>query len=118
VGNKISVIILIYAYLVAGVFARAGSGDACKRMESVEILRVDDRSQSVFIAARLDQIDTFTKAQKLLSSVQDALKDCHPAWKNSWSVSFFTEQKFAGYKTESDVEPSVRDGSWFRAYIG
>ena len=118
VGTKISAITLIHLFLLAGVFGRAGSDGVCKNIQSVEVVRLDDRSQRVFIAARSDQIDPFTKAHTLLSFIQNVLRDCRPAWKDSWSVSFFTERKFANYKTESDVEPFVKDGSWFRAYVG
>jgi hypothetical protein len=83
----------------------------------VEIVRLDDRSQRVFIEGRSDQIDTSAKARKILFAVQDSLRDCRPTWKD-WSVSFFAERKFAGYKTEPELETSVQDGSWSRAYVG
>ena len=35
--------------------------------------------------------------QTLLYRVDDYVRQCHPPWTNSWGVSFFTDERFAGF---------------------
>ena len=66
----------------------------------------------------LDRINTVAKARKVLLSLQETLKQCRPKWGRTWSVSFFSDPTYAGYKHDDNMQPFVRDGSWSRAYLG
>ena len=66
----------------------------------------------------LDKINTVAKARKVLLSLQETLKQCRAKWGRTWSVSFFSDRKYAGYKHDDNMQRFVRDGSWARAYLG
>jgi len=102
---------------VSRIVAQSPSAESCKSDDSAKIVRVDDRSERIFVIAQADQINTATKARRLLLSLQASLKQCRPGWGRTWSVSFFSDPKYAGYKSDDSMAPFVRDGSWFEAYL-
>jgi hypothetical protein len=92
--------------------------ETCKSDDSTKIVHVDDRNERVFVVTSLERINTVVKARKVLLSLQQTLKQCRPAWGRTWSVSFFSDPTYAGYKHDDNMQPFVRDGSWSRAYLG
>lgn len=92
--------------------------ETCKGDEAAKIVQVDERNERVFVVTSLDKINTAAKARKVLLSVQQTLKQCRPGWRNTWSASFFSDPKYAGYKHDDNMKPFVRNGSWSRAYLG
>jgi hypothetical protein len=92
--------------------------ETCKSDDSGSIVRIDERNERIFVVTTLDKINTVAKARKVLLALQKTLKECRSNWGNTWSVSFFSDAKHAGYKYDDSVKPFVRDGSWSRAYLG
>ena len=92
--------------------------ETCTSDDSAQIVHVDDRNERVFVVTSLDKINTVAKARKVLLSLQQTLKQCRAKWGRTWSVSFFSDRKYAGYKHDDNMQPFVRDGSWSRAYLG
>jgi hypothetical protein len=92
--------------------------ETCKSDDSAKIVQMDERNERAFVVTSLDKINTVAKARRLLSSLQGTLKQCRPDWGNMWSVSFFSDAKYAGYKHDDKMKPFVRDGTWSRAYLG
>ncbi|OLB32001.1 MAG: hypothetical protein DMG41_12305 [Acidobacteria bacterium] len=92
--------------------------ETCKSDDAANIVQMDERNERVFAVTSLDRINTVAKARKVLLSLQKTLKQCRPTWGNTWSVSFFSDRKYAGYKHDDNMKPFVRDGSWSRAYLG
>jgi hypothetical protein len=117
-GKKHWFAFLLILSLAALAFGQTPSNETCNSTDASKIVRTDDRAERVFVEARLEQINTLAKAQKVLISVEKSLKKCRPNWSNSWSASFFSDRKYAGYKHDSQMEPFVEDGSWFRSYVG
>jgi len=117
-GKRHWVTFLLILTLAEVAFGQAPSDGNCNSTDAPKIVKVDDRAKRVFVEARLDEINTTTKAKKILISVAKSLKQCRPSWDNSWSASFFSDRKYAGYKHDSEMEPFVQDGSWFRSYVG
>jgi len=68
--------------------------------------------------AQMYQIENARKAFYTLKPVQEMITKCRPSWAESWSVSLFSDAKFAAYKTEPQVRRFVEDGSWSSAYLG
>ena len=64
-----------------------------------------------------DQINTTAKARKLLLLLQASLKQCRPGWGRSWAVSFFSDAKYSGYKSDENMAAFVANGSWSKAYL-
>ena len=92
--------------------------ETCKSDDAAKIVQIDERNERAFVVTSPDKINTVTKARKVLLAVQETLKQCRPKWGNTWSVSFFSDPKYAGYKHEDNMKPFVRDGSWSSAYLG
>ncbi len=85
--------------------------------KSKDIVRFDDHSRRAFVVADVRQLQNRTNASQLLKHLQDAIGVCKPDWDGSWSVSFFSNAKYAGYKDEASLATYVADGSWEAAYI-
>lgn len=92
--------------------------ESCKNDDSAKIVRIDDRNERIFVIARVDQLNTTAKARKLLLPLEASLKQCRPNWGRTWAVSFFSEAKYAGYKSDESVAALVANGSWAKAYLG
>jgi hypothetical protein len=100
------------------VVAQTTPEQSCKSDESAKIVRIDDRNERVFIIVKIEQINTTVKARKLLFPLQASLKQCRPNWGRTWAVSFFSDAKYAGYKSDDNMAALVANGSWAKAYLG
>jgi hypothetical protein len=110
---------LALAFLSAGtVVAQTAPEQSCKSDDSPKIVRIDDRNVRIFVIAQANQINTTAKARKLLLPLQASLKQCRPGWGRTWAVSFFSDPKYAGYKSEDKMAALVANGSWAKAYLG
>lgn len=106
------------AFLSAGaVFAQTAPEQSCKSDDSAKIVRIDDRNERIFVVAQEGQINTSAKARKVLLPVQASLKQCRPNWGRTWAVSFFSDAKYAGYKSDDNMAALVANGSWAKAYL-
>jgi hypothetical protein len=103
---------------VGTVVAQTPLQEACKSDDSAKIVRIDDRNERVFVIVKTDQINTTAKARKLLFPLQASLKQCRPNWGRTWAVSFFSDAKYAGYKSDENLAALVANGSWAKAYLG
>jgi len=102
---------------VSKTVAQTPSQEACKSDDSARIVRIDDRNERIFVIAQIGQINTTAKARKLLLPLQASLKQCRPGWGRAWAVSFFSDSKYAGYKSDDNMAAFVANGSWSRAYL-
>ena len=110
---------MVLAFLfVPKVVGQTSPEQNCKSGDSTKIVRIDDRNERLFVIAQVNQINTPAKARRLLLSLQASVKECRPGWGRTWSVSFFSDPKYAGYKHDDNMAPFVRDGSWSKAYVG
>jgi hypothetical protein len=107
------------AFLFAGsIVARTPPEQSCKSDDSARIVRIDDRNERIFVIVQETQINTTAKARKLLLPLQASLKQCRPGWERTWAVSFFSDAKYAGYKSDENVAALVANGAWAKAYLG
>lgn len=111
--------VLALAFLFVGkASAQTPPQENCKSEDSAKIVRVDDRNERIFVIARDDQINTTAKARKLLLPLQASLKQCRPGWGKEWAISFFSDAKYAGYKSDENMAAFVANGRWAKAYLG
>lgn len=117
-SHKAYLAALALAFLaVTTSVAQTPPEQGCKSDDSAKIVRVDDRNERIFVIAQVEQINTAAKARKLLLSLQTSLNQCRPSWGRTWSVSFFSDAKYAGYKSDNNMAAFVREGSWSKAYL-
>ena len=107
------------AFLFVGrIAAQTPPQESCKSDDSAKIVRIDDRNERIFVIAHFEQINSGAKARKLLLPLQASLKQCRPNWGRTWAVSFFSDPKYAGYKSDDNIAALVANGSWAKAYLG
>src|SRR5262249_798023 len=94
-----------------------GPEASCRESDSARIIRFDDRSNRVFAIAQAQEIDNVRGARAVLKPIQEAITKCRTSWDEKWSVSFFTDRKYAVYKDEPQVREYLADGTWNRAYV-
>ncbi len=99
-----------------------GGGDAessppCSTPEDLEIARVDERNHRLFVIAAAEDLAGRKQAVEILTPLAEHLVGCHPDWQDRWSITFVSDQRFAGYKDEPEILPGVKDGSWDHGYL-
>jgi|SRR5262245_53277063 len=118
-GNKMKAIALLL--LLASVQGPDASQaeEQCSKVKSAQIVRVDDRSKRVFARIKPDQISTQRKAKSVLLSLQEKITACYPHFGKEWNASFFSDEKYADYKTEFIDKPSnISIADWADHYVG
>lgn len=111
-----AVFALAFLFVPRGA-AQAPPQEGCKSEDSAKIVRIDDRNERIFVVAQEGQISTSAKARKLLLPLQAFLKQCRPDWGKTWAVSFFSDAKYAGYKSDENIASLVANGSWSKHYL-
>jgi hypothetical protein len=93
--------------------------EQCSKIKSVQIVRVNDRAKRVFVQIKPDQISTQRKAKSVLLSLQEKITACYPHFGKEWSASFFSDERYADYKTEFiDKASDITISDWSDHYIG
>ncbi|MGB0909576.1 MAG: hypothetical protein ACPGYT_04385 [Nitrospirales bacterium] len=72
----------------------------------------------LFLRTSVSVMAEITKMQSLLYQVDTYVRECQPKWTNSWSVNFFTDEKFAGFLKDVENEDYFKNGLWQQANIG
>lgn len=93
------------------------SGGPCEPTEDIIVLREDAKNKRLFVKANDETIKDIDTLTALLSSIGKYIEQCKPEWERKWSVSLFTEKKYASYKDDESVRSYVIDGSWERSYL-
>jgi hypothetical protein len=81
------------------------------------VIRVDRLSKRLFLQGSEIGVASQAKIASYLRKLDRAIEDCEPSWKAGWPVSFFTNPKLAGYKTDTALSEAVENGDWGRAYV-
>ena len=90
-------------------------GDGCVPPENV--LRIDDRNARLFIQASEADINDLASMQEAISAPESYIRECQKGWGADWSLSFFSERQYAGYKDEEALRDYVASGVWEKAYL-
>lgn len=95
----------------------ANAGLNCPLPQDFHVERVDKQGKRLFVEGPENSFASKTKIASYLKKLDEVIERCEPSWKASWSVSFFSDPKLAGYKTDSELQGAVENGDWGRAYI-
>lgn len=82
-----------------------------------EVARVDVRNQRLFVEASAAQVVDSTVVNRLILDSAEFIARCHAGWSPQWSLSFFSNKKYAGYRDEQPLRPYVVSGEWMNAYV-
>ncbi len=95
------------------VTEKEGSPKECvNNVLNLKVVRVDERNHRFFLVSK--QI----KAKDILNN-QSPLQKCFlgTEWQSDWSLSVFTDVKYAGYKDEERIAPFHKNNMWAKAYL-
>ena len=112
--NKSSLIFILFAPLAFSCSANDLSPvrSCVENVSGFEIVRVDDKNHRYFV----------TKESKSTLSDKELLAKFSTCfiktdWSNDWSISLFSEKRFAGYIDEPTIIPLHRGNQWAEAYL-
>ena len=81
------------------------------------VVRIDAKAKRVFIVKPEAFTFDIEKLKEHLSSVRDAVVKNHPDWSDSWSASYFSEERLVGYKDEPHIRQPLNSGEWSKGYL-
>ena len=92
---------------------------ACRRLERViGFIEVPQGHELLFLLTSESVMADLEQVQALLFRVDDYVRQCRPAWTNSWAVDFFAEERVAGFLRDQEGRRYFEKGRWQRANIG
>jgi len=112
---KFTVILLILSIFSIGCAKSKSeeSAQACvERILHANVVRIDTSNKRFFIAS---QDITATDIKEKLPQLEECFLSRE--WNSDWSLSGFTDAKYAGYKDEADIIPYHKDNTWAKAYV-
>lgn len=89
----------------------------CDKPGDLEISRIDERNERIFVIVDSKSLDVPGFVNKLLENAKRYITSCKKEWSNGWSVSIFSDAKYSGYKDDPKLRQYVMDGSWEKAYL-
>jgi len=90
----------------------ASTKKCVEKVLGVDVVRVDDRNHRFFIASK--KIDA-SAIKGNIAGLEECFKSTE--WQQDWSLSVFTEAKYAGYKDEPNIIQYHKNNLWAKAYL-
>ncbi len=91
----------------------------CEKLEkAIQLIKIPKGHHALFLLTPEAVLVDLPKAQALLYQVSDYVQQCQPSWTNSWAVSFFTDEQFAGFLSDGDNKSLFKQGIWQEVNIG
>lgn len=92
---------------------------ACLMLErAIGLIAIPPDHEVLFLLTRQSVMNDLNGMQALLYRVDDYVRQCHPLWTNSWGVSFFTDERFAGFLRDEAGKLLFEQGLWQQINIG
>jgi hypothetical protein len=86
--------------------------------QTIGLIKIPEDHEVLFLLTPESVMVDIPKIQALLYQVNDYVEQCQPSWPNSWAVSFFTEERFAGFLSEEGNRHYFEQGIWQQVNIG
>jgi hypothetical protein len=86
--------------------------------QAIGLIRIPEGHEVLFLLTSESVMVDLPKIQALLYQVDDYVQQCQPSWTNSWAVSFFTEERFAGFLSDEGNKRYFEEGIWQQVNIG
>ncbi|MEX0830237.1 MAG: hypothetical protein WD032_08330 [Nitrospirales bacterium] len=91
----------------------------CQKLErEIGLIKIPEGHDVLFLRTPESTMIDIPKMQALLYRVNDYVQQCQPSWTNSWAVSFFTEERYAGFLSDNGNRDYFKQGIWQRVNIG
>ncbi len=86
--------------------------------QMIGLIKIPESHEVLFLLTPESKMVDVPQMQTLLYAVNDYVQQCQPAWTNSWAVSFFTEERFAGFLSDEGNREYFKQGIWQQVNIG
>ena len=91
----------------------------CLKLErTIGLIKIPEGHEVLFLLTPESVMVDVSKIHALLYQVNDYVQQCQPSWTNSWAVSFFTEEQFAGFLSDEGNRDYFKQGVWQQVNIG
>ncbi len=91
----------------------------CQKLsQMIGLIKIPEGHDVLFLLTPESVMVDFPQMQELLFQVDDYVQQCQPSWTNSWAVSFFTEERFAGFLSDAGNRDYFKEGVWQKVNIG
>jgi hypothetical protein len=91
----------------------------CLKLErAIGLIKIPEGHEVLFLLTPESVMLDLQKIQALLYQVNDYVQECQPSWTNSWAVSFFTEERFAGFLSDEGNREYFKQSVWQHVNIG
>ena len=87
-------------------------------VEAIGLIKIPEGHEVMFLLTPESVMVDLPQIQALLYQVNDYVQQCQPSWTNSWAVSFFTEERFAGFLSDEGNKRYFQQGIWQQVNIG
>ncbi len=92
---------------------------ACVKLgKAIGLIKIPNGHHALFLLTPKSVMVDLPKVQALLYDVNDYVQQCQPSWTNSWAVSFFTEERYAGFLSDGENKSLFKQGIWQEVNIG
>ena len=89
-----------------------------KLSQEIGLIKIPEGHNALFLLTPESVMVDVPQIQALLYQVDDYVQQCQPSWTNSWAVSFFTEERFAGFLRDEGNRDYFKQGIWQQVNIG
>jgi hypothetical protein len=118
-ANKMKAITILLLLTPLQALSNRQIKEECTKVKSAQIVRIDEGSGGrVFVQINPSQISTQRKAKLLLLSLQEKIAECYPHFGKEWNASFFSDKRYANYKSDIVDNKSPLISDWSDHYLG
>lgn len=89
-----------------------------KLSQEIGLINIPEGHDVLFLLTPESVMVDVPQMRALLYQVDDYVQQCQPSWTNSWAVSFFTEERFAGFLSDKGNRDYFKQGVWQQVNIG
>jgi len=86
--------------------------------QRIGLIKIPEGHEVLFLRTPESKMVDIPQMQDLLYQVNDYVQQCQPSWTNSWAVSFFTEEQYAGFLSDEGNREYFKQGIWQKVNIG
>ena len=91
----------------------------CQKMaQAIGLINIPEGHPVLFLLMPESVMGNVQSVQVRLYQVDDYVRHCQPTWTNSWAVSFFTDDRYAGFLSDRQRRADFQQGIWQKVNIG
>jgi hypothetical protein len=95
----------------------AGDDPECQRTTANDYVRFDDSVKRVYIVPATKIDVTESDLMLVLRRTERVVAQCRSYWGSDWSISVFSDERYATFKDNPKIKDYVTDGRWAAGYL-